>query len=66
MPDEYEEERAEPDIADEVSSRAWLDVPHEDTSREPPPGDVPDSPPPSAAESQPGVWNRILGLIRGR
>jgi hypothetical protein len=54
------------DFVDEETVGGWLDLPREDSAREPPPGDLPDLPPPSAAGSQPGVWNRIVRLIRGR
>ena len=64
MPEE-EDDRGE-DFVGEETAGAWLDLPHEDSARQPPPGDLPDPPPPSAAASQPGVWNRILRLIRGR
>jgi len=62
MSDEHEEP-AEPEFVHDETVGKWLDLPSDTPAQEPPPGDLPDNPPPAPPAS---VWSRIVRSLRGR
>jgi len=60
MADETGAGRDAEGIADEITTREWLD--DRVSQPAPPPGDLPDNPPPPPA---PGLWARLMRAIRG-